>query len=161
MGGPDEAIVGLGELTVVVSEGGRHGSRLAWRSLHDPGVQPLPNQSQDNSISYPALHEFTQMLVIQRVEELPEVDFHHPAASLCDQPVPQRVDRLMGVATGSETERSLVKQAFVNRLQKHHHGPLQHLVLERRYPDGPGLRTRILGDVRPTHRRGEVTSGAA
>jgi hypothetical protein len=52
--------------------------------FHHSSLQPLSDQSQDDSISNPTLHEGTQVFVVQRVKELPKVDLYNVAASLSD-----------------------------------------------------------------------------
>src|SRR5579871_1344060 len=43
-------------------------------------VEPLPEQSKQCAISYPGAEVLPQMTVVQRVEELSDIDLHHPAA---------------------------------------------------------------------------------
>jgi len=49
----------------------------------------------------PTLQEITQVFVIQRVEEFPDVDLHYPTDTAWNQPIPQSVYRLVSAAPGT------------------------------------------------------------
>ena len=69
---------------------------------------------------------------------------------------PKIFQRLVRRAAGPEAVRAGQEVLLVDRLQHHAHRPLEDLVLEGRYPDGPGLAPVAFGDVAATHRGGLV-----
>jgi hypothetical protein len=52
-----------------------------------------------------------------------------------------------------ESVRALPKGLLVHRFQHHQHRTLEHFVLQRRYPDGPGRPSVVLRDVHAAYRR--------
>lgn len=86
-------------------------------------------------------------VVVERVEELPNVDLQHPAASESHHLRPEALQCRVGRALGPEAVRRVVELRLVDRLQQHDDGPLEHLVLER----GDADRPRTAGAFRNVH----------
>src|SRR5688572_26910418 len=87
-----------------------------------------------------------------------DVDLHHPAAAHIHQSTPERIERLVCRATTTEAVRAVEKLLLVDGLESHRHRTLQHLVLERRDTDGPGL-SSALRDVYAAHGRRAIRAG--
>src|SRR5215208_2873633 len=97
------------------------------------------------------------MAVVQRIEELADIDFQYPAAVRVHCPLPQSLQRLMSATTGPEAERAIDKVLLVDRPQQHHHRALENLVLQRRDADRALLRwIACFGDVNTPHGWGSV-----
>ena len=100
------------------------------------------------------------MAAINRVEKLSQIDVHDPATPHLHRLTPQRADGRVGAAVRSEPVRDVQKVRLIHRFQHHQHRTLEDLILERRYPQRPGLVGRaLLGDVHPPHRRSHVRAG--
>jgi hypothetical protein len=74
--------------------------RALSRVMHLPGFpnacfQPFVNQAPDHSIAYPSFKYVSQVLMVQRVEELPDIDFQYPAASDFPDRLPEILQSLM------------------------------------------------------------------
>src|SRR4051794_38163347 len=70
--------------------------------LEDARVEPLADQSSQNSIPYPTLEKIPQMAVVDRIEEFTNVHVHDPAAPRRRRPLPEALQRLMRRPSGSE-----------------------------------------------------------
>jgi hypothetical protein len=100
------------------------------------------------------------MSVIQRVEELPDIDLQYPTALEVHRLPPQLLQGLVCRPPGPEAIRAGMEILLVERFQGHDDRPLQDLVLQRRYPQRPRLlRAVALGDVHPPHRWCPVRAG--
>src|SRR5579859_1229007 len=87
--------------------------------LHHPCIQPLVDQSQDHSVTYPAAQHFAQLAVIDRVEILAYVDLDDPAAGHPHRLAMQRVERLMRRSLWPKAVRAVEKFLLVDRFQHH------------------------------------------
>ncbi len=96
------------------------------------------------------------MLVVEGIEELGDIHFHHPPAAHRHHPPPEDLQRLVRRTARPEAVRAVEKVLLVDRLQRHRHRPLEDLVLERGNADGPGFPAGALRDVHPPHRRRAV-----
>ena len=125
--------------------------------LHHSRFQPLADQAQQNSITHSTLDELPKMAVVQRIEELADIDFQYPSAVRVHGLLPQSLQRLMGAPTGPEAERAIDKVLLVDRSQQHHHRTLENLVLQRRDADRALLRrVACFGDVNTSDGWGSV-----
>jgi site-specific DNA recombinase len=106
--------------------------------FHDPGVQPLVDESPQHPVAYPSVEKGAQVPMIERIEEGFDVDLQHPAAPQPQQRLPYGRQRLVRGAPRAKAIRIGHKVLLVDPFQEHDHGPLQHLILPRRYPDRPG-----------------------
>ena len=96
---------------------------------------------------------------IERPKEVLDVELQHPAASHRHQPLPQGLQRLVCRSARTEAVRAVTEVLLVDRVQYHRHRALQHLVLEGRNPDRPGLATIAFGDVDAPYGRRTVRPG--
>jgi hypothetical protein len=85
--------------------------------------------------------------------------FDHPSASHRHRLLPELSESIVLATTWSKPVRTVRELLLVDRLQRHHHRALQHLILERRDSDRPRLRAVALGDMRSSHRRRAVCAG--
>src|SRR5262245_5706130 len=95
--------------------------------------------------------------MVDGVEELPDIDLDDPATFHSHRRVPERLQRLMGRATGTKAIRAVVELLRVALADHHGHRTLQDLVLEGRNTDRTSFRPIALRDVHTTHRRRPVT----
>jgi hypothetical protein len=97
--------------------------------------------------------------MIQSVEELSDVHLQQPAATQVHGLLPQGLQRLMRRPPRPETVRAVQEVLLVDRLQRQHDRPLEDLILQSRYPEGAGPRTRPFRNAHPPHRRCPVRAG--
>ena len=127
--------------------------------LENPGVQPLSDQTQQHSVTYPSAKDLPEVEVFDGVEKLSDVDLDDPPPSHPPRRVPDCAQRLVLRATRPEAVREVVKLLLVDLADHHRHRALQDLVLEGRDADRTGLRPIALRDVHPPHRRRPVLPG--
>jgi site-specific DNA recombinase len=123
--------------------------------LQHARVQPLPDQSKQDSIAYPAAKNLPQMSVVQSVEKLPNVDLQDPPAVHFHRLLPEVPKRSVSTATGPKAVRAVQEVLFVDGLQHHGNRPLKHLILEGWNPNGPCLPI-ALRDMHTPHGRCSV-----
>jgi hypothetical protein len=63
--------------------------------LHHARLQPLADESQQHSITYPLAHDVTQPTMVQGVEELPDIDLKDSPARYLHRLVTHDSQRLM------------------------------------------------------------------
>ncbi len=114
--------------------------------LRYPGSEPLSDQAEYAAVGDPVLNNLDHPSVIDRPEEVTNVCVEHPVHPLPHDPHPERVQRLVLTAPGTEPIREPHEVLFINLVQDHDHGVLNDLVLQ----GGNAQRTRPsigLGDV--------------
>jgi site-specific DNA recombinase len=79
----------------------RAGLRVFKRPiLHYACVQPLADEPQQHSVTYPLAHDVLQLTTVERVEELAQIDLKHPPARHLHRLVSHHAQRLMRRASG-------------------------------------------------------------
>jgi site-specific DNA recombinase len=74
----------------------RTGFRVLKRPVfHDTRLQPLIDEPQQHSITYPLAHDVPQVTVVQSVEKFSDIDLKDPLARYLHHPVPHQAQRLM------------------------------------------------------------------
>ena len=76
------------------------------------------------------------MSVVDRIEELSDIDLHDPAAPRRHRLLPEAFQGLMRRPPGPEAIRTVLEVLFVDRFQDHDNRTLQHLILEGRNAPG-------------------------
>src|SRR6266436_1723531 len=99
------------------------------------------------------------MSMIQRVEKLPDVHVHNPAATDLHEVLPQDLQRLMRRPSRPEAIRTVQKVLLVDRLQRHDDRPLKDLILQSRDAQRTSLVARPFRNTHPTYRRRPVRAG--
>jgi len=91
--------------------------------------------------------------MLQRVEKLADIHLEDPSPLPRRTPLPQRLQGLVRRPSGPEAVRTRQKVVLKNRLQEHHHGPLEHFVFQRRNAQRTSFPARPFRNVNPSHRR--------
>ena len=105
--------------------------------FHHPGLQPFADQPHDPTISDTVLDEADQPLVPDAVEESLDIGIHDPVHPLALDPNRQCVQRSMLAASRPEPVAEPKEVFLVDGIQHLGHGPLDDLVLQRRYAERP------------------------
>jgi hypothetical protein len=103
----------------------------------------LAQQPLYPSVGDAYLQEFHEALVVERVEESPDIRIQYPIDLTAHESNPQRVQRIMLVAPRPESVAESQEVHLVNRIENLHHGPLDYLVFQRRDADGPNTTTLL------------------
>jgi hypothetical protein len=128
--------------------------------IEDPRIEPFADQSEKDSVSYPALEKIPEMAVVDRIKELSNIHVQDPAASHGHRLVPEGIQGLVRRTARAEAIRAVQEVLLVDRFQDHDHRPLKNLVFEGRYPQRSGLGSRAsLGDMNSSHGRRHVGAG--
>src|SRR5215469_6004122 len=81
----------------------RAGLRVFSRPvLHHAGVQPLADEPQQHSVTYPLAHDVPQLAVFQSPEEVSDIDLKNPLARHLHRLALHDSQRLMRGASGPE-----------------------------------------------------------
>ena len=99
------------------------------------------------------------MAVVQDIEKALDVQVNYPAPAHHHRLLPEMLQGLMSRAPRAEAEATVPEVLLVDTLQHHHDGPLQHLVLERRNPDGSSLPAIPFRDVDASYGGRDVLAG--
>ena len=105
--------------------------------FHHPGLQPFADQPRDPTISDTVLDEADQPLVPDAVEERLDIGIHDPVHLLALDRHRQCVQRSMLAASRPEPVAEPEEVFLVDGIQHLGHGPLDDLVLQRRYAERP------------------------
>ena len=97
-----------------------------------PRPEPFLDQAEDPSVGDPVLEELEQPSVVDGVEESTDVRIEHPVHLLPHESHPERVQRIMRAATGSEAVGEAQEVDLVDLVEHRHHGLLDDLVLQGR-----------------------------
>src|SRR6185436_18835442 len=124
-----------------------------------PRIQPLANQTQQHSITYPSAKDRLQVSMVEGVEELPDIDLHDPSASHFRRRRPEVFECLVCGTPRPEAIREAVERLLVHRFENHRNRTLQHLVLEGGDADGTCFHAIALRDVYPPPRRRTICPG--
>src|SRR5215831_14372103 len=116
--------------------------------LQHTRVQPLANQPEYSSITDPLLDKLPQMAPVQVVEKSTHIRIDYPVDVQRPTLLTQLVQRLMGTVALPEAMGEGMEVLLEDRLQDHHHCPLDDLVLEAGFPYGP-LLSIVLLDPHP------------
>ena len=127
--------------------------------LQHTRLEPLVNRSAQHAVAYPPVQKATEMTVVQDIEKALDVQVNHPAPAHHHRLLPEMLQGLMSRAPRAEAEATVPEVLLVDTLQHHHNGPLQHLVLERRNPDGSSLPAIPFRDVDASHGRRYILAG--
>ena len=95
-------------------------------------VEPFADQSKQHPVSHPTLEQFSQMSVVDRIEEFSDIDLHDPAASRRHRLLPEAFQGLMRRPSRSEAVRTVLEVLLVDRFQDHDYRTLKHFILEGR-----------------------------
>ncbi len=109
-------------------------------------LQPFGYQAFDYSILHPAAQKFFHPAMINRVEELRQINLKNPLHFLLEALLSQVVQRLVLRASRSEPEGERQELLLVDRLQDHRHRFLEDLVLRGRQSDR-SIFLLVLGDI--------------
>jgi hypothetical protein len=120
-------------------------------------LKPLPKELQHPSIRYAPLHESHQLLVVDAVEKLLDVDFHHVSV-VAPAGEADRFQRVRRAALGPKPIRAVFEVRFKDRLNHELRRRLHHSIAHRGDPQRP-LRTVRLRDVLAPYRLRPVLSG--
>jgi hypothetical protein len=127
--------------------------------LQHTRVQPLAKQPESASLTDPLLDKLPQMAPGQVVEKSTDIRIDSPV----DGPRPTRrtqlVQRLLGTVALPETMGEGMEILLEDRLQEHHHRPLDALVLAAGFPSRPLLPLGLL-DPHPLDWRRHLPIGA-
>ena len=93
-----------------------------------PGLQPRPDQPQDRAILDPLREHFPPQVVLQAVNEYPDIGVHDPTDVLMQAPRAQHVPVVMRAATLPDAVRALMTVLLIKRSQQHRHCPLDDRV---------------------------------
>src|SRR5215510_7352040 len=99
------------------------------------------------------------MAPIQVIEKSTNIRIDYPVDVQCPTLLSQLVQRLMGTVALPEAMGKGMKIMLEDGLEDHHHRPLDNLVLETGFPDGP-LFPIILLDPHPLDGRRDIAIGA-
>ena len=127
--------------------------------LQHSRLEPLVNRSAQHAVAYPPVQKATEMTVVQDIEKALDVQVNPPAPAHHHRLLPEMLQGLMSRAPRTEAEATVPEVLLVDTLQHHHDGPLQHLVLERRNPDGSSLPAIPFRDVDASHGRRDILAG--
>ena len=127
--------------------------------LQHAGLQPLVNRAAQHAVAYPLVQKATEMSVVQGIEKALDVQVNHPAAAHQHGLLPKVLQSLVSRAPGAEAEATVPEVLLIDTLQHQHHGPLQHLVLERRNPNRSSRPAVPFRDVDASHGRRNVLAG--
>jgi hypothetical protein len=109
-------------------------ARLRQPVFHDAGLEHADDQAKDSPVLYPLLEKLQQPFVIHVIEEASNVGFDDYVYSLLLDGPPYGVKAMMGVAPGSVTVATIVKQRLEQRFQHAFRGQFHYLVLEAADP---------------------------
>src|SRR5262245_25664305 len=123
--------------------------------LQHARVQPLANQSEYSSITDSLLDKLPQMAPVQVVEKSTDIRIDYPVDVQRPTLLTQFVQRLMGTVPLPEAMGEGMEIFLEDRLQDHHHRPLDDLVLEAGFPYGP-LLPIVLLDPHPLDGRRHI-----
>jgi len=84
--------------------------------FHHAGVQPLANEPQQHSVTYPLAHDVSQLAVFQSPEEVSDIDLKNPPARHLHRPVTHLPQRLVRRASRPEAIRAVEKTLLIHRL---------------------------------------------
>ena len=127
--------------------------------LQHSRLEPLVNRSAQHAVAYPPVQKATEMTVVQDIDKALDVQVNPPAPAHHHRLLPEMLQGLMSRAPRTEAEATVPEVLLVDTLQHHHDGPLQHLVLERRNPDGSSLPAIPFRDVDASHGRRDILAG--
>src|SRR5690606_26760531 len=120
-------------------------------------MEPFADQTQDDSVAYPNLQQFAQMLVIQSIEEFLDVHVENPLDPQVHRLVPEAFQGPMSRTTATESVGAVVEVPLIDCFQNHHDRALQDLVLDGRNSDRSGLAGRApFRNVHASHRGGAI-----
>src|SRR5262245_37517464 len=102
-------------------------------------MQPLAHQSEYSSITDSLRDKLPQMAPVQVVETSTDIRIDSPVAVQRPTLLSQLMQRLMGTVAHPEARGEGMEVLLEDRLQDHHHCPLDDLVLEAGLPSGPRL----------------------
>src|SRR5713101_8513685 len=123
--------------------------------LSHAGLQPLADQPQYAPIIDPLLDTCSQMAMLEGVEKSTAIRIHYPVDVELPALLPQCVQRLMWTVALPEAVGTLLQVLIEDRLQDHHHRPLNDLVLKAGFASRPLLPTFLL-DPHPFDRRRHI-----
>jgi hypothetical protein len=101
--------------------------------------QSLANQSEYSSITDPLLDKLPQVAPVQVVEKSTDIRIDYPVDVQRPTLLTPLVQRLLGTVALPEARGECREILLEDRLQDHHHRPLDDLVLEAGFPYGPLL----------------------
>ena len=127
--------------------------------LQHTGFQPCVNRAAQHAVAYPLVQKAAEMSVVQGIEKALDVQVNHPASAHQHGLLPEVLQGLVSRAPRAEAEATVPEVLLVDTFQHHHHGSLQHLVLERRYPDWSSLPAIPFRDVDAAHGRRDILAG--
>jgi hypothetical protein len=93
--------------------------------------QPFADQAQQATVRDPVLEEPHHPVVVDGVEERADVGIEHPVHPAPAETDPERVQRLMLIAPGSEPVGEAEKVRLIDGVQHRDHRLLDDLVLQR------------------------------
>ncbi|MDT4861351.1 hypothetical protein FQZ97_959530 [compost metagenome] len=131
--------------------------RLDYPATHQPRFQIPPDQFEHPGILHLPCHPRHQDVVVDPVEELLQVDVHHPAPAGLHVPLCLQ-DRLLSAAPRPEAVARLGEPRFVDRLENLQQRLLDQPVHHRRNAQCPDP-ARRLGNVHRAHRLRNVLAG--
>ncbi len=126
---------------------------LQQTAVHDAGLQPPRDQTQDDRISDTELDHPTQPPVVDAVEvssDVRFVDVHHLAG---DELTPERSQRLVLATSRAKPVGTIQEVCLVDRTEDPSHSSLQHPILYRGNPKGPRPSPRLWYLDSPNRRR--------
>src|SRR5262249_24321847 len=97
-----------------------------------PAFKPFLDQTDDAPVADPMLKEADQPLLVDLVEERPDVGVQDEAHFLAVDPDAKRIHRVVRAAPRSESVREPEEVFLVDHVQQRDHRPLYNLVLQGR-----------------------------
>jgi len=125
--------------------------------FHNTSGQPLGDQAQHAPIRNPVLKEAPHPIMVDRVEERPDIRVEHPVHPLPMEPNPQCVQRLMLAASGPEPIGEPEELGLVDGREDGHHRLLDDLVFQGGDAQRPLFAVRFV-DVHPPRWQGTVAA---
>lgn len=102
--------------------------------LHHANLQPFTDQAQHAPVADSVFQEPHHPLVVDGVEETPDVGVQYPVHRLVLDADCERVQRIVLSPSGSEPVGEAEEVRFVDRIQNLHHCALDNLIFQRRDP---------------------------
>src|SRR5687768_7136616 len=85
--------------------------------LQHTRVQPLPDQTEQYTVTHPALQKRSELCLIKRIEETLDVELYHPAAPNAHELISPDLQGLVRRPTSSKPVRAVQKVLLVDRLE--------------------------------------------